>query len=218
MLLNTIMKKLIIVTAMAFVAVSFSSTPSLAKPKNKEYHYSYKKATSKPKKVRKAKYNYKNYKQRLKKEVANVVCIPDRHGINEQSQNCYSAPSSKTMAHAAVSGVRSFGGGLAARANQYVGQTASQLGLPKSLWCADFMNMLVGGTDRRAISYARRGTPAPYGCTDCVAVLPRRGGNHVGIVQGYDESGNPIIISGNHNRQVGVGVYSKHRVIAYRYI
>ena len=213
------MKKLIIMMAVAFVSFSmFSVGEANAKPsKSKQYHYSQSKKVVK-KKVRKANYNYRNYKQRLKKEVAHVVCVPDRHGVNEQSQNCYSAPSSKTMAHAAVSGVRSFGGGLAARANQYVGQTASQLGLPKSLWCADFMNMLVGGTDRRAISYARRGTPAPYGCTDCVAVLPRRGGNHVGIVQGYDESGNPIIISGNHNRQVGVGVYSKHRVITYRYI
>jgi uncharacterized protein (TIGR02594 family) len=214
------MKKLIPMMVIAFTALfTFNCTAANAKPqKSKQYHYSQTNKKVGNKKAKKAKYAYRNYKQRLKKEVANVVCIPDRHGVSEQSQNCYSQPSPTTIAHAAVSGVRSIGGGLAARANQYVGQTASQLGLPRTLWCADFMNMLVGGTDRRAISYARRGTPAPYGCTDCVAVLPRRGGNHVGIVQGYDEAGNPIIISGNHNRQVGVGVYSKQRVIAYRYI
>jgi uncharacterized protein (TIGR02594 family) len=109
-------------------------------------------------------------------------------------------------------------GELVQKASRYMGATASQLGLPRTLWCADFMNMLVGGKDRRAISYAHRGSPASYGCTNCVVVTGRRGGEHVGIVQGYDQKGNPILISGNHARKVGVGVYPKNRVIAYRYI
>jgi uncharacterized protein (TIGR02594 family) len=213
MLLKTIMKKLMIVTAISFAATFITSGESFAKPKNKAYHYSYQKA--KVKKSKKTKYAYK---RQAKKEVANVVCSFDRHSVSSESQNCHSSISHNTLAKATVSTVRSFGGGLSSRAEQYVGKTAGQLGLPKSLWCADFMNMLVGGTDRRAISYARRGTPARHGCVDCVAVLPRRGGNHVGVVSGYDSAGNPIIISGNHNRQVGVGVYSKHRVIAYRHI
>jgi uncharacterized protein (TIGR02594 family) len=111
------------------------------------------------------------------------------------------------------------GGNLVAKASRYIGANARQLGLPSRLWCADFMNMLTGtGTDRRAISYARRGSPAPHGCTNCVAVTKRRGGGHVGIVSGYDNRGNPILISGNHGRKVGVGVYAKQRVVAYRYI
>lgn len=109
-------------------------------------------------------------------------------------------------------------GDLINKASTFMGATARQLGLPSRLWCADFMNMLVGGEDRRAISYASRGKPAGYGCVNCVAVTKRRGGNHVGIVKGYDENGNPIIISGNHNRKVGVGIYTKNRVVAYRYI
>lgn len=111
------------------------------------------------------------------------------------------------------------GGDLVTKASRYIGANARQLGLPSRLWCADFMNMLTGsGTDRRAISYARRGSPAPHGCTNCVAVTKRRGGGHVGIVSGYDSIGNPILISGNHGRKVGVGVYAKHRIVAYRYI
>jgi hypothetical protein len=32
-----------------------------------------------------------------------------------------------------------------AMASQFIGATASQLGLPNRLWCADFMNKLFGG-------------------------------------------------------------------------
>lgn len=104
------------------------------------------------------------------------------------------------------------------KAQAYIGMNARQLGLPLRLWCADFMNMLFGGTDRRAISYARRGTPASHGCTNCVAVTKRKGGHHVGIVKGYDSKGNPILISGNSGRKVSVSTYSKRVVIAYRFL
>ena len=57
-----------------------------------------------------------------------------------------------------------------------------------------------------------------YGCVNCVAVLVRRGGNHVGIVSGYDEDGDPIIISGNHDGVVGIGAYRREKVIGYRSI
>mgnify|MGYP006273664977 CR=1 FL=1 len=103
-------------------------------------------------------------------------------------------------------------------AMQYLGKNARQLGLPPALWCADFMNMIFGGRDRRAVSYAKRGTPAQHGCVGCVAVTKRKGGGHVGIVKGYDSKGNPILISGNHGRKVGVGKYAKKAVIAYRYV
>jgi hypothetical protein len=42
----------------------------------------------------------------------------------------------------------------------------------------------------------------------------KRGG-HVGMVSGVDANGNPVIISGNHNKRVGVAVYPRSRVIAY---
>lgn len=112
-----------------------------------------------------------------------------------------------------------FGSDLASRARNYVGATAGQLGLSRRLWCADFMNMITGsGSDRRARSYLSRGTPAPYGCTNCIAVTSRRGGGHVGVITGYDQNGNPIIVSGNHGHRVAESVYNKRRVIGYRYI
>jgi GTP-binding protein len=60
--------------------------------------------------------------------------------------------------------------------------------------------------------------PEEYSGTAVEAVTKRKGGHHVGIVKGYDQKGNPIMISGNHNRRVGVGVYARNRVIAYRYV
>lgn len=107
--------------------------------------------------------------------------------------------------------------GLAARAQFYEGRTARELGLPPRQWCADFMNMILGGGthSRLARSYARYGTRTKYGCVDCIAVLTRRGGAHVGVVSGYDSKGNPIIISGNHFGRVGTGVYPRSRVTAW---
>lgn len=139
-----------------------------------------------------------------------VYRVRTRHGYRRVNQ---------TYASNDTSGDWGFGSGLASRARQYMGMSAGQLGLPRSLWCADFMNKITqSGMDRTAMSYARRGSPAPYGCTDCVAVTRRRGGGHVGIVTGYDGSGNPILISGNHSRKVGVGTYNRGSVVAYRYL
>lgn len=109
-------------------------------------------------------------------------------------------------------------GGLASTAMQYLGKTARDLGLPPRLWCADFINMLVGGSNRVAKSFLSRGSSASYGCINCVAVTSRRGGGHVGIVTGYTSDGNPILISGNSSRKVGIATYSKRSVIAYRYV
>ena len=110
------------------------------------------------------------------------------------------------------------GNDLVQRASKYLGFGPNQLGLPRNLWCADFINMLVGGHSRAAASYLGRGTYAKYGCVNCVAILKRRGGNHVGVVSGYDGDGDPIIISGNHNGVVGIGVYRREKVIGYRTI
>lgn len=102
-------------------------------------------------------------------------------------------------------------GNLLADAMNFVGMGARQLGLPLSLWCADFINMLTGsGTDRTARSYMKRGTKADPGCVGCVVVLTRTGGGHVGVVKDYDKRGNPIVVSGNSTgRKVAIGMYPK---------
>jgi len=43
----------------------------------------------------------------------------------------------------------------------------------------------------------------------------RHCGGHVGVVSGFDRSGNPIIISGNHGHRVAEAVYPGRRVYAY---
>ena len=201
------MKKLIFLLAAMLVSVSFVNIAE-ARPKDKHYHYN----TKVPKyKIVKVVTEKNSQGQVLQQTIYHDDSVASYWNAEYNRQKPPgSGPVEKAMS--------SLHKDLAEKAAHYMGATASQLGLPRSLWCADFMNMLVGGSDRRAISYASRGTKAQHGCVNCVAVTTRRGGAHVGVVSGYDESGNPIIVSGNHNRRVGIATYDKRRVIAYRYI
>jgi uncharacterized protein (TIGR02594 family) len=109
------------------------------------------------------------------------------------------------------------GGDLVSRARSYLGKTASELGLPGRLWCADFMNMLLaGGTgSRQAKSYLHYGTRIYAPQVGAIAILSRGRGGHVGVVSGITDNGDPIVISGNHGREVGEGRYPKSRVLGY---
>ncbi len=87
----------------------------------------------------------------------------------------------------------------------------------REAWCADSLRFWlrqagysIAGTDHRAISFARYGRPtAPH--VGAVAVLR----HHVGIVAGFDRRG-VVLLSGNHARRVGLGVYSPRRILAFR--
>ena len=108
---------------------------------------------------------------------------------------------------------------LVTEARKYLGTNPTKR---SKLWCATFMNMVLArvgypgtGSDaaRSFASYGRRINEPRIGA---IAVLTRgKNGGHVGIVTGIDSTGNPIIISGNHGRKVGVGTYARSRVIAY---
>ncbi|MGE0063552.1 MAG: TIGR02594 family protein [Xanthobacteraceae bacterium] len=108
---------------------------------------------------------------------------------------------------------------LVTEARKYMGTNPTKR---SKLWCATFMNMVLArvgypgtGSDaaRSFASYGRRIHEPKIGA---IAVLTRgKSGGHVGIVTGLDGSGNPIILSGNHGRKVGIGVYPRRRVIAY---
>jgi uncharacterized protein (TIGR02594 family) len=108
---------------------------------------------------------------------------------------------------------------LVTEARKYIGTNPTRR---SKLWCATFMNMVLArvgypgtGSDaaRSFASYGRRINEPKVGA---IAVLTRgKNGGHVGIVTGLDGSGNPIILSGNHGRKVGIGVYPRRRVIAY---
>lgn len=107
-------------------------------------------------------------------------------------------------------------GNLVETARAYMGQTARQIGLHRTtLWCATFINRLTAGgtgSDVARSWLARSRIPPQVGA---IAVLSRRGGGHVGVVSGFTPSGDPIVISGNHNRRVGEAVYPRARVLAY---
>jgi uncharacterized protein (TIGR02594 family) len=130
----------------------------------------------------------------------------------------YAAQHTVDLTHDASSGSSD----LISQARRYLGATARQIGLPSTLWCADFMNHVLrktgreGTGSRAARSFASYGKRISGPKVGAIAVLSRgAGGGHVGIVSGVDASGNPILISGNHNRRVAEAVYSRSRILAY---
>jgi uncharacterized protein (TIGR02594 family) len=108
---------------------------------------------------------------------------------------------------------------LVAEARKYMGTNPTDR---KRLWCATFMNFILarlgysGTHSDAAKSFAYYGRRIDEPRVGAIAVLTRgRRGGHVGVVSGIDQNGDPIIISGNHNRAVGEAVYKRSRVIAY---
>jgi uncharacterized protein (TIGR02594 family) len=114
---------------------------------------------------------------------------------------------------------------IVAEARRYIGTNPTKY---SSLWCAHFMNMVLERTGYRgtrsglARSFASYGTRVSGPQVGAIAVMSRRGpaagggpGGHVGVVSGIDPSGNPIIISGNHNKRVAEAVYPRSRIYAY---
>lgn len=103
------------------------------------------------------------------------------------------------------------------------GQTARQLGLPTSLWCADFMNFVFqrngsrGTNSRQARSFLKFGEMLESPRVGAIAIFARGGRNsgHFGVVRGTDGEGNPIIVSGNYSNSVREAVYPKARVLGY---
>jgi uncharacterized protein (TIGR02594 family) len=121
-------------------------------------------------------------------------------------------------------GLASFSGGMSnphwvSVAKQYTGTNPTGR---RSLWCADFMNLVLkrsgmqGTNSSMARSFADYGRRISGPRVGAIAVLGRgKNGGHVGIVTGIDPKGNPILISGNHNNTVAEAAYPAGRVIAY---
>ena len=93
---------------------------------------------------------------------------------------------------------------LIQRARVYLGQTASEIGVRRTQWCAAFLRHLgVKGVDDRAISFRHLPHVSPQ--VGAIAVYA----HHVGIVTGF-EGRYPILISGNsYQRRVYEGVYQR---------
>lgn len=105
----------------------------------------------------------------------------------------------------------SWGGSLVSTARAYLGQTAAQIGVRRTLWCSAFIRYITraAGVDDRAISWIRK--PHVAAAVDTIAVMP----HHVGIVSGFDGAGNPILISGNNGGRVREAPYPRRRVLAF---
>jgi uncharacterized protein (TIGR02594 family) len=102
---------------------------------------------------------------------------------------------------------------LVSEARRYMGTNPTGRG---SAWCGAFMDMVLkktghSGGGNLARAYARYGTRVSGPQVGAIAVM----NHHVGVVSGVDANGNPIIVSGNHNRTVAESVYPASRIIAY---
>jgi uncharacterized protein (TIGR02594 family) len=122
-----------------------------------------------------------------------------------------------TAATSSYASVGSNSSSLVAEARRYLGTNPTGR---RSLWCGAFMDMVLRetghpGGGNLAMAYARYGKRVSGPQVGAIAVMGRRGGGHVGVVSGIDPNGNPIIVSGNHNRTVAEAVYPRGRIRAY---
>jgi uncharacterized protein (TIGR02594 family) len=135
-----------------------------------------------------------------------------RHGHHARTAHAYRPPSPALAAHIAHGG----GGRLLAEAEKFVG-SRNPTGF-RGPWCGAFMGMIAHRSGVRlptgylqAREWAKVGHRVSGPRIGSIAVMR----HHVGIVAGVDGRGNPILVSGNHGRRVGIGVYGARRVIAY---
>ena len=102
---------------------------------------------------------------------------------------------------------------LVSQARAYMGTNPTGRG---RAWCGAFMDLVLkktghSGGGNLARGYARYGTRVSGPQVGAIAVM----NSHVGVVSGIDANGNPIIVSGNHNRTVAESVYPRSRIVAY---
>lgn len=106
---------------------------------------------------------------------------------------------------------------LVSEARKYLGTNPTGRA---TLWCGAFMDLVLKRTGHKgggnlASAYAGYGARVSGPQVGAIAVMRRGGGGHVGVVSGIDPNGNPIIVSGNHNRTVAESVYPRGRIAAY---
>ena len=123
----------------------------------------------------------------------------------------------EAVAQTGGAGVAAGSSSVVAEARRHIGTNPTGRG---SLWCGAFMDLVLkrtghAGGGNLARAYARYGTRVSGPQIGAIAVMGRRGGGHVGVVSGIDANGNPVIISGNHNRRVAESVYPRGRITAY---
>jgi uncharacterized protein (TIGR02594 family) len=124
------------------------------------------------------------------------------------------APQEQSFFGGFQSGI-SAGVGVVDRARQFIGESASQVGVRTTLWCSAFLRKVTGASDvdDRALSWEKHQHIAPQ--VGAVVTMGRRGGGHVGVVSGFTAKGDPIVISGNHGGRVREAAYPRSRIRAW---
>jgi uncharacterized protein (TIGR02594 family) len=131
-----------------------------------------------------------------------------------------------SVAPAALAGIGGGlgGGSLISEARRYVGMTGAQLGVKhRGAWCGEFLGRVARvagiktpGNPNLAPEWREAGQRISGPRVGAIALVNRgRGVGHVGIVTGVSDSGDPIIISGNHNNRVAEVTYPRGRIAAY---
>ena len=136
--------------------------------------------------------------QALAAQPAEDVATGRRHGRRAHAGDAYGGPTSDS---------------LVSEARRYIGTNPTGRG---SQWCGAFLDLVLkktghAGGGNLARGYARYGTRISGPQVGAIAVM----NHHVGVVSGIDANGNPIIVSGNHNRTVAESVYPRGRIAAY---
>jgi uncharacterized protein (TIGR02594 family) len=128
-----------------------------------------------------------------------------------------------------MSAAAAMGGGsslvMISEARKYIGMTGAQLGVKhRGVWCGEFMGRVARAAGVRtpanpnmAPDWNSAGQRISGPRVGAIALVSHRGRyiGHVGLVTGVNESGDPIIISGNHNNRVVEIAYPRSRVVGY---
>lgn len=145
----------------------------------------------------------------------------ERYSVVAAQPAVDAAPQSRRHGRQVTEATPAFGGfassSLVSEARKYIGTNPTGRA---SLWCGAFMDLVLkrtghAGGGNLASAYAHYGNRVSGPEVGAIAVMGRRGGGHVGVVTGVDPNGNPIILSGNHNRTVAEAVYPRGRIYAY---
>jgi uncharacterized protein (TIGR02594 family) len=152
--------------------------------------------------------------ERVAHQAAHAIQSPVRHAR------------ARPVAHVASSSANappaaSIGGSLVDEARRWIGATAAQLGVRRTLWCAAAVNKWLANLGMRgtgsdmAASFAHYGRRLSGPAVGAIAVSKRRGGDHVGVVSGFAANGAPIIISGNCGGRVCESTFMPGPIYAY---
>lgn len=108
-------------------------------------------------------------------------------------------------------------------ARRHLGKRASDLGLPRRLWCGDFANLvrreagLKAVPSRLARAQASIGRRLSSPRVGAIAVISRRGGRmagHTGIIAAFDASTLTLVSGNSIGRRVAEETVSMSRLIA----